>query len=266
MKLQSNQTCYVTLSRWVAVAAGAELYKEVKRASDSYLGIPSQCFVARKASIGVPQARGRPQYCANIAMKVNAKLDGVNCALATVQPFMQKPFMVIGGAPRMPCMGHICACKLSLVHPGRSQPVNHPLLHSLWGNCILYGSTACSPTGLVSKVIAVKPVCLRALAVGALPKYRVLLQPAGTGVTHPMGYNETEPSIAAVVGSMDAKCSRYSAEVQLQGHRVEIIQAWLHAQFPPGRPFLPLSTHTHEQDCQSTLHLTFHNLVFRACV
>ena len=81
------------------VAAGAELYKEVKRASDSYLGIPSQCFVARKASIGVPQARGRPQYCANIAMKVNAKLDGVNCALATVQPFMQKPFMVIGGAP-----------------------------------------------------------------------------------------------------------------------------------------------------------------------
>jgi len=43
-------------------------------------------------------------------------------------------------------------------------------------------------------------------------------------VTHPMSFNETEPSIAAVVGSMDAKCSRYSAEVQLQGHRVEIIQ------------------------------------------
>ena len=34
---------------------GAELYKEVKRASDSYIGVPSQCFVTRKASIGVPQ-------------------------------------------------------------------------------------------------------------------------------------------------------------------------------------------------------------------
>ena len=47
---------------------------------------------------------------------------------------------------------------------------------------------------------------------------------AGTGVTHPLGFDQSEPSIAAVVGSMDAKCSRYSAEVQLQGHRVEIIQ------------------------------------------
>ena len=64
----------VCLHRYQCASAGAELYKEVKRASDSYLGVPSQCFVARKASIGVPQARGRPQYCANIAMKVNAKL------------------------------------------------------------------------------------------------------------------------------------------------------------------------------------------------
>ena len=39
-----------------------------------------------------------------------------------------------------------------------------------------------------------------------------------------MSFSETEPSIAAVVGSMDAKCSTFSAEVQLQGHRVEIIQ------------------------------------------
>ena len=61
--------------------AGAELYKEVKRASDSFLGIVSQCFVTRKASIGVPMVRGRPQYCANLAMKINAKLGGKNVAL-----------------------------------------------------------------------------------------------------------------------------------------------------------------------------------------
>ena len=40
-----------------------------------------------------------------------------------------------------------------------------------------------------------------------------------------MGFSETEPSIAAVVGSLDAYCARYAAEVLLQGHRVEILQA-----------------------------------------
>ncbi len=50
-----------------------------------------------------------------------------------------------------------------------------------------------------------------------------------------MGFSETEPSIAAVVGSLDRYCSRYAAEVLLQGHRVEIIQA------RPARPFQCLS-------------------------
>lgn len=40
-----------------------------------------------------------------------------------------------------------------------------------------------------------------------------------------MGFSESEPSIAAVVGSLDAYCARYAAEVLLQGHRVEILQA-----------------------------------------
>lgn len=39
------------------------------------------------------------------------------------------------------------------------------------------------------------------------------------------GFSESEPSIAAVVGSMDRYLSRYAAEVQLQPHRLEIIQA-----------------------------------------
>ncbi|KAK9837636.1 hypothetical protein WJX74_001800 [Apatococcus lobatus] len=46
----------------------------------------------------------------------------------------------------------------------------------------------------------------------------------GADVTHPMGFSESEPSIAAVVGSMDRYLSRYAAEVQLQPHRLEIIQ------------------------------------------
>ena len=40
--------------------AGQQLYREVKQASDSMLGVPSQCVVAKKAGIGFP-ARGRSQ-------------------------------------------------------------------------------------------------------------------------------------------------------------------------------------------------------------
>ena len=38
----------------------------------------------------------------------------------------------------------------------------------------------------------------------------------GADVTHPMGFASTEPSIAAVVASMDRYCGRFAAEVMLQ--------------------------------------------------
>ncbi len=45
--------------------------------------MPSQCIVTRSAGIGPnTEPRGRLQYCANVALKVNAKLDGVNVRLA----------------------------------------------------------------------------------------------------------------------------------------------------------------------------------------
>ena len=46
----------------------------------------------------------------------------------------------------------------------------------------------------------------------------------GADVTHPPVGDKTKPSIAAVVGSMDAHPSRYSATVRVQAHRQEIIQ------------------------------------------
>ncbi|KAL4452075.1 hypothetical protein ABPG75_007737 [Micractinium tetrahymenae] len=122
---------------------GKQLYKEVKQAGDSMLGIPSQCVVAKKAGIGFP-ARGRAQYCANIAMKVNHKLDGCNVRLTEnmaqlAPPIGARPFMVFGA-----------------------------------------------------------------------------------DVTHPMG-GEDMPSIAAVVGSMDASATRYAARVSMQSGRQEIV-------------------------------------------
>ncbi|GAA56225.1 eukaryotic translation initiation factor 2C [Clonorchis sinensis] len=46
----------------------------------------------------------------------------------------------------------------------------------------------------------------------------------GADVTHPPAGDKTKPSIAAVVASMDAHPSRYSATVRVQPHRQEIIQ------------------------------------------
>ncbi|XP_022710581.1 protein argonaute-2-like isoform X2 [Varroa jacobsoni] len=46
----------------------------------------------------------------------------------------------------------------------------------------------------------------------------------GCDVTHPPAGDNKKPSIAAVVGSMDAHPSRYAATVRVQQHRQEIIQ------------------------------------------
>ena len=43
-------------------------------------------------------------------------------------------------------------------------------------------------------------------------------------MTHPPAGDNKKPSIAAVVGSMDAHPSRYAATVRVQQHRQEIIQ------------------------------------------
>lgn len=70
----------------------------MKRASDSLLGVPSQCFVAASAGVGRASRGSRAQYTANLALKVNAKVGGCNARLADGdQPaFMKMPFMVLG--------------------------------------------------------------------------------------------------------------------------------------------------------------------------
>ncbi len=53
-------------------------------------------------------------------------------------------------------------------------------------------------------------------------------------MTHPRGFSVTEPSVAAVVGSLDSNTAQYAARVRLQGHRVEIIQARISGESRPG--------------------------------
>jgi eukaryotic translation initiation factor 2C len=90
---------------------GVNTYRDVKQTSDSLLGIPSQCMVAAKIGLGRPP-RGREQYIANVAMKVNAKLGGRNNILS--QDFIQskhflqfwsRPFIVFGADVTHPPAG-----------------------------------------------------------------------------------------------------------------------------------------------------------------
>lgn len=54
-------------SSTLPTAGTNDAYKEVKRATDSLLGVPSQCLHPSKASIGMPpRGRGRGQYCGNV--------------------------------------------------------------------------------------------------------------------------------------------------------------------------------------------------------
>ena len=45
----------------------------------------------------------------------------------------------------------------------------------------------------------------------------------GADVTHPVGFNQSSPSVAAVVGSLDRYLSCFGARIMLQGHRVELL-------------------------------------------
>lgn len=54
------------------------------------------------------------------------------------------------------------------------------------------------------------------------PRPKVFNEPViflGADVTHPPAGDNKKPSIAAVVGSMDAHPSRYAATVRVQQHR-----------------------------------------------
>jgi len=79
---------------------GTTSYGDIKRMSDTVLGIPSQCIV----SANVPKAN--PQYCANVCMKINMKLNGKNSILREPLPLVTtSPTIIIGADVEHPRSG-----------------------------------------------------------------------------------------------------------------------------------------------------------------
>ncbi|KAJ1913715.1 hypothetical protein IWQ60_009100 [Tieghemiomyces parasiticus] len=73
-------------------SADASTYGEIKRLSDTDMGAPTQCMLMSKVQ------RGGIQYMANVALKLNVKLRGVNAQLRREDiPFLSsEPTMVVG--------------------------------------------------------------------------------------------------------------------------------------------------------------------------
>ncbi|KAI8098878.1 Piwi domain-containing protein [Halteromyces radiatus] len=80
---------------------GTPLYAEIKRISDTVIGIPTQCLQSKH--IG----DAKKQYCANVCLKVNMKLGGVNLFMDNSQiPFISgKPTIVFGADVTHPAPG-----------------------------------------------------------------------------------------------------------------------------------------------------------------
>ncbi|KAF9539398.1 Eukaryotic translation initiation factor 2C [Mortierella hygrophila] len=114
---------------------GVPLYASIKRVTDTSLGVASQCV--QRNHIRMP----KKPYCANVCLKINAKLGGTNQRLArNMIPFMSEPALILGA-----------------------------------------------------------------------------------DVSHPQLGDTTHPSIAALVGSVDAHAARYAATVRVQAARTEMI-------------------------------------------
>src|SRR5690606_27209175 len=72
---------------------GTPLYAEVKRVTDTIIGVASQCLQMKHVH------EPKKQYCANVCLKINAKLGGINSQLQQhMMPFLtSKPTILLGG-------------------------------------------------------------------------------------------------------------------------------------------------------------------------
>ncbi|KAG0352789.1 eukaryotic translation initiation factor 2C, 2, partial [Gamsiella multidivaricata] len=79
---------------------GTPLYAEIKRVTDTILGLSSQCLQIKH------MREPKKQYCANVCLKMNVKLGGMNAHLAQGIPFiMAKPTIIFGGDVSHPQAG-----------------------------------------------------------------------------------------------------------------------------------------------------------------
>ncbi|KAG1819562.1 ribonuclease H-like domain-containing protein [Suillus subaureus] len=83
--------------------SSTDIYHAIKSFGDVIAGFPTQCVRENKIE------RANDQYCANLGMKINAKLGGVNSLprSGALEKLMNAPFMVIGADVGHPAPGMV---------------------------------------------------------------------------------------------------------------------------------------------------------------
>lgn len=82
---------------------GTPLYAEIKRVSDTVIGVATQCIQARHMQ------QAKKQYCANVCLKINVKLGGMNASILPSQiPFVsERPTILMGADVTHPAPGKL---------------------------------------------------------------------------------------------------------------------------------------------------------------
>ncbi|KAI0219846.1 hypothetical protein L0F63_007171 [Massospora cicadina] len=90
---------------------GVELYGAIKTACELELGVPTQCVQSDKIF------RPNKQYCANVCLKMNAKLGGVNASIqpAELGDLKAPPTILFGADVTHPSPGAIDAASVAAV-------------------------------------------------------------------------------------------------------------------------------------------------------
>ena len=80
---------------------GIPLYAEIKRVSDTVIGVATQCIQGRHMHAA------KKQYCANVCLKMNVKLGGMNSFIdPSLVPFItQRPSILMGASVTHPAPG-----------------------------------------------------------------------------------------------------------------------------------------------------------------
>lgn len=81
---------------------GVPLYAEIKRVTDTVIGVASQCCQNKH------MIQAKKQYCANICLKINVKLGGMNSFISPSQvPFItDRPTILMGADVSHPGPGN----------------------------------------------------------------------------------------------------------------------------------------------------------------
>ncbi len=80
---------------------GVQLYAEIKRVSDTIIGVATQCVQSKHIF------SAKKQYCANVCLKMNVKLGGMNSFIEpSIIPFIsQRPTILMGADVTHPSPG-----------------------------------------------------------------------------------------------------------------------------------------------------------------